>query len=113
MTCGKKITAIDCNSAAPAAARPDMFPLGEDGKVRGKINEYGWLAAGVPGTLAGLQLALDRYGSRSFRELAGPAIRLAEEGFPISDGLARSIRGVANQLHQRPSQRHKTGTGAR
>jgi gamma-glutamyltranspeptidase/glutathione hydrolase len=100
---GKKITAIDFNSAAPAAARPDMYPLDEGGTVRGKINEYGWLAAGVPGTLAGLQLALDRHGTRPFRELVAPAIRLADEGFAVSDGLARGIRAVANQLRKDPA----------
>src|SRR6516162_3738023 len=47
---GKKVTAIDFNSTAPAAARPDMFPLDD----RGQVNAVGWLAAGVPGTLAGL-----------------------------------------------------------
>src|SRR5206468_826343 len=64
---GKRVTCIDFNSAAPAAAREDMFPVDTQGKVRGGINSLGWLAAGVPGTLAGMQLALDRYGSRSFR----------------------------------------------
>lgn len=97
---GKKITAIDFNSTAAAAARPDMFPLDENRSVRGRINEYGWLAAGVPGTLAGLQLALDRYGTRSFRELVAPAIRVADEGFPISSGLAGAIRSLANQLRK-------------
>jgi len=100
---GKKITAIDFNTAAPAAARPNMFPIDERGTVRGRINEHGWLSAGVPGTLAGLQLALDRYGTRSFRELVAPAIRLAEEGFPVSEGLARAIRAVAKQLRQDPA----------
>ena len=99
---GKKITAIDFNTAAPAAAKPNMFPIGERGAVRGQINEHGWLSAGVPGTLAGLQLALDRYGTRSFRELVAPAVRLAEEGFPVSEGLARGIRAMANQLRKDP-----------
>src|SRR5262245_30926597 len=45
---GKKVTAIDFNSAAPAAARPDMFPLDDQGQVRGQVNSVGWLAAGVP-----------------------------------------------------------------
>ncbi|PYL01403.1 MAG: hypothetical protein DME19_01795, partial [Verrucomicrobia bacterium] len=99
---GKKITAVDFNTAAPAAARPNMFPIGEGGAVRGHINEHGWLSAGVPGTLAGLQLALDRYGTRSFRELVAPAVRLAEEGFPVSEGLARGIRAMANQLRKDP-----------
>src|SRR5437588_331759 len=63
---GRKVTSIDFNSTAPKAARDDMFPLDGQGQVKGAVNLYGWLAAGVPGTLAGLQLALDRYGSRPF-----------------------------------------------
>jgi gamma-glutamyltranspeptidase / glutathione hydrolase len=97
---GRKITAIDFNTTAPTAARPDMFRLEEDGAVRGRTNDYGWLAAGVPGTLAGLQLALDRYGTRPFRELVAPAIQLAEEGFPVSNGLAGAIRSLSNQLRK-------------
>ena len=99
---GKKTIAIDFNTSAPATARPDMFQLDDRGLVRARINEYGWLSAGVPGTLAGLQRALDRYGTRSFREMVAPAIRLAEEGFPISEGLARGIRAVVNQLRKDP-----------
>jgi gamma-glutamyltranspeptidase/glutathione hydrolase len=97
---GKKITAIDFNSAAPSAARSNMFAPDEEGKVPGQINEYGWMAAGVPGPLAGLHLALSRYGTRSFRELAAPAIELASEGFAVTEGLARSIGGVAGQLRK-------------
>ena len=48
------VTAIDFNSAAPRAARPDMFQRTATGEVRGYVNERGWLAAGVPGILAGL-----------------------------------------------------------
>jgi gamma-glutamyltranspeptidase/glutathione hydrolase len=97
---GKKVTAVDFNSAAPASARPDMFALDENGVVRGRVNDHGWLAAGVPGTLAGLELALERYGTRSFRELVAPAIQLAEEGFPVPDGLSRTIRTIAVQLRR-------------
>jgi gamma-glutamyltranspeptidase/glutathione hydrolase len=99
---GRKITAIDFNSTAPAAARADMFPLGKDGKVLNRANDYGWLATGVPGTLAGLQLALNRYGMKSFRELVGPALRLAGEGFPLNAGLANGISRVAAQLRKDP-----------
>src|SRR5579862_462700 len=53
---GKKVASIDFNSAAPAAATPEMFPLDEKGEVVGRKNVHGWLAAGVPGTLAGIQL---------------------------------------------------------
>ena len=57
------VTSIDANSAARLAARPDMFSANASGQVDGKTNYYGWLAAGVPGTLAGLQMALDGYTS--------------------------------------------------
>jgi gamma-glutamyltranspeptidase/glutathione hydrolase len=100
---GKKITAIDFNTIAPAATKPDMFPLNEQRTVVGRINDYGWLAAGVPGTLAGLQLALDRYGTRPFGEIVAPAIQFATDGFGVSDGLSKAIRAVSNQLRKDPA----------
>jgi gamma-glutamyltranspeptidase/glutathione hydrolase len=89
---GKKVTAIDFNTAAPAAARPEMFPLNEQGGVKGEVNEYGWLASGVPGTLAGLQLALDRYGTWPLRRVMQPALRLARDGFEVGPGFAAATR---------------------
>src|SRR5438874_2312107 len=59
-----KVRCIDFNSEAPTAARPDMFRVDSKGRVQGDLNMHGWLAAGVPATLAGLQLALDKYGTR-------------------------------------------------
>jgi gamma-glutamyltranspeptidase/glutathione hydrolase len=81
-----KLSAIDFNSTAPAAARPDMFQLDAKGDVKDKANSVGWLAAGVPGTLAGLQLALDKYGTMKFGRVVQPAIRTARDGFksPLS-----------------------------
>jgi gamma-glutamyltranspeptidase/glutathione hydrolase len=76
-----KLSAIDFNSTAPAAARPDMFQVDDKGNVKDKANSVGWLAAGVPGTLAGLQLALDKFGSMKFARVVQPAIRTAREGF--------------------------------
>lgn len=99
---GKKVTAIDFNSAAPAAARPDMYPLDAKGQVKGGINANGWLAAGVPGTLAGLQLALDRYGTRPFGELVRPVVRYAREGFPVGKGMALALRSAQAHLRKDP-----------
>jgi gamma-glutamyltranspeptidase/glutathione hydrolase len=98
----KKVTAIDFNSAAPAAARPDMFPLDGKGEVKGKVNMYGWLAAGVPGTLAGIQLALDHYGTQSFAKLVQPAIRLARDGFKVDGTLSSTIQAARAQLESDP-----------
>jgi len=94
------VTCIDGNSMAPQAARPDMFDSDETGQVPGKVNYYGWLAAGIPGTLGGLQVALDRYGTKKFGDVAEPAIRLARDGFVISDHVANSFRGSAGHLSQ-------------
>jgi len=99
---GRKVTSIDFNTMAPAAARQDMYPLDEQGEVKERVNFHGWLAAGVPGILAGLQLALHRYGTRSFRELAQPAIELARNGFTVTEGFARSIRGALARFRNDP-----------
>ena len=77
------ISSIDFNSAAPAAAREDMYAPGPDGKVKGNANVIGWLAAGVPGIPAGLSLVLEKYGTRSLRDVMAPAIRLCESGARI------------------------------
>ncbi len=99
---GKKTTAIDFNTAAPAAARADMFPLDEHGAVRDQINDRGWLASGVPGTLAGLHLAQTRYGTRSFREAIGPALALARDGYTVSTRMAKGTTAAAAQLRKDP-----------
>ena len=91
----RKIAAIDFNSTAPRAARPDMFQRAVTGGVPERVNERGWLAAGVPGILAGLQLALDKYGTKPFRELVAPAIQLAKDGIPVPEQLNRAITTAA------------------
>jgi gamma-glutamyltranspeptidase/glutathione hydrolase len=80
-----------------------MFPLDGRGLVKGGANAHGWLAAGVPGTLAGLQLALDRHGTRPFAELVKPAIRRAREGFEVTDGLAVAVRRARASLAGDPA----------
>lgn len=96
-------TAIDANSIAPAAFREDIFPLDDQGAVVGRVNEHGWLATGVPGTLAGLQLALRRFGTKSWREVAAPAIKLAKDGFPVTAGMAGAIRNNVQHLRNDPA----------
>lgn len=77
------LTAIDYRSSAPAAATLERYSSG--------TASTGWESVGVPGTVAGLATALSRYGTMSLAEVLEPAIRLAEEGFPVSDTLAASI----------------------
>ena len=99
---GGKVTAIDFNSTAPAAAKPDMFPADEKGAVKGNVNTHGWLAAGVPGVLAGLQLALDKFGTKKLPELVRPAIRHARDGFAVSKSLAASIKTARGRFARDP-----------
>lgn len=99
----KRVTAIDFNTAAPQAACDDLFVLDTDGKVKGQANTFGWLAAGVPGTLAGLQMALEKHGTRSFRQAVQPALHLARDGFAVSKALADSTRLASGQLAKDPA----------
>jgi gamma-glutamyltranspeptidase/glutathione hydrolase len=99
---GKKVTSIDFNTMAPAAARADMYPLDDQDQVQGRKNFFGWLAVGVPGTLAGLQLALERFGTRTFRELVQPAIDAAENGVVVTDFLQRVIRSSLPRFRNDP-----------
>jgi gamma-glutamyltranspeptidase/glutathione hydrolase len=80
-------TAIDYRETAPAAATRDMF-VGADGElVKGEQSSLvGYRAAGVPGTVAGMALALKKYGSGKlgWAELIEPARKLAADGFVVT-----------------------------
>ena len=71
------------------------------------------LSVGVPGTVAGLHLAWKERGTLPWRRLVDPAIRLARDGFVVTDGLARSLRGVLASSKRFPAsvaQFSKNGT---
>jgi len=86
---GQKV-AIDYREMAPEQAHRDMF-LDDSGRVVDQLSVRGGLAVGVPGTVAGMQLALDKYGSMSRKKVMKPAIKLARQGFQISYDLAYSF----------------------
>ncbi|WP_376776450.1 gamma-glutamyltransferase [Bacillus stratosphericus] len=87
----KKTSIINSRERAPQGATPDMF-LTDDGKVIpfAERSTHG-NAVGVPGTLKGLEVALDKWGTRSMKELIEPSIQLAEDGFEIDSVLAKAI----------------------
>jgi gamma-glutamyltranspeptidase/glutathione hydrolase len=108
---GKRIVAIDGNSTAPMSTPTDLFQPDSRGRLpdgfstSNSLSSIGWQSAGVPGILAGLQLALDRFGTRRFGELVQPAIALARDGIPLSKTLANTIRGNKMFPRDRGSQR--------
>lgn len=73
---------IDFREAAPGAARRDMY-LDDAGVPVPLRSTRGHLSAGVPGTVAGLELAREKYGTTSRGSLLAPAVRLAEQGFVL------------------------------
>ena len=96
--------AIDYRETAPAAATRDMF-LGADGKPDIAKSRDSALSIGVPGTVAGLTLALEKYGSGQFTlaDLLKPAIELARDGFVIADDMADTLPGAARRLSRWPA----------
>jgi gamma-glutamyltranspeptidase/glutathione hydrolase len=77
---------VDSREQATAAATPDMF-----GTLGFTAASTSGISVGVPGTLAGLSLALERWGTMPLSEVIEPAIELAEEGVPVSPSLAFDI----------------------
>ncbi|MEM8811089.1 MAG: gamma-glutamyltransferase [Pseudomonadota bacterium] len=98
-----RTVAIDYRERAPAAAFRDMF-LDEAGNADSDKSRYSGLAIGVPGTVAGLALAHEKYGSGTLTlaDLIAPAIELADEGFPVSVDLAFSLATFAQRLQADP-----------
>ncbi|HKI99309.1 MAG TPA: gamma-glutamyltransferase [bacterium] len=94
-----EVAALDGRETAPAGVTPQLF-LGPDGKPIRFYPERitGGRAVGVPGVLAMLALALERYGTRSLAETLQPAIHLAEQGFPVSPRLAASLHRQRERL---------------
>ncbi len=89
--------AIDYREMAPAAATRDMY-LDEDGKAVAARSRVGHLAAGVPGSVAGLCHVQRRYGKLPLAKVMAPAIRLARDGFVVSRWLEGSLRGARRKL---------------
>lgn len=83
-----EIKCLDFNTTAPAGA---------------SVATFGWQASGVPGILAGLEMALNRFGTRPFKSLVEPAIELAQDGFTISQGLLNAIRSREKELRSDPA----------
>src|SRR5438477_969829 len=85
-----KTTFLDYREVAPGKATRDMY-IGKEGKLDEEASVIGYQSVAVPGTVAGLALALKIYGSMKLADVMAPAIRLAENGFPISKRLAQEF----------------------
>jgi len=99
---GGRTTFLDFRETAPAAAGPAMY-LDASGKPERDRSLYGWLAAGVPGTVMGLDKALAEYGHLDRAKIMAPAIALARDGFILGEHDAKGLAGRAERLGTDPA----------
>ena len=84
------VQALDFRERAPKRATRDMY-LDKQGKVRARASLDGHLAAGIPGTVAGLYTVHREYGKLPWAAVVAPAIALAENGFPVSSRFTKAV----------------------
>src|SRR5713226_5941852 len=84
----KKVLSINAEPRAPKLATIEWHKQHNDGKLP---NSDGLLSGGIPGVVDAWYILLDRWGTMSFERVLQPAIDLAENGFPLSEKLARAI----------------------
>lgn len=94
--------ALDFRETAPAAATREMFQ-DEEGNVDRQLSLSSHLSSGVPGTVAGLLDALERYGTLSREQVLAPAIRLAEDGFLLNDDIASQFQENLDSFRPHPA----------
>ena len=95
------ITSVDFREKAPSAASRNMY-LDEQGNFVPEKSQFGYLSCGVPGSVAGLLYALDKYGTMTRKEVISPAINLAENGFMIEKELAESLNYHFDEFSEFP-----------
>lgn len=97
-----KSTFLDFRERAPLAATKTMY-LDKDGNPVKRASLDGYLAVGVPGSVAGFEMARQKYGTFSRQDLMAPAIAYARDGFVLNQGDAASFAGSAERLAKDPA----------
>ncbi|MGO4448346.1 gamma-glutamyltransferase [Phyllobacterium sp. TAF24] len=97
-----KTTFLDFRERAPLASTKTMY-LDDKGNIVKGLSTDGYLAVGVPGSVAGFELARTEYGTKSREELIGPAIRLARDGFELVQGDINSLKSGNKKLAKDPA----------
>jgi len=95
-------TTIDFREIAPQKSTADMY-LDEKGQIIQGKSTKGYFACGVPGTVAGLTMALEKYGTMSLKKVIKPAINLAKNGFPVSYQFYKDILRLKDDFKKFPS----------
>ena len=88
--------ALDYREMAPKAATEDMFIV--NGEVDRKLALESYLSSGVPGTVKGLYIAHQKFGLLPWKRLVNPALKLARDGFIVTETLAKSLESNKEKL---------------
>ncbi|MDL5168349.1 gamma-glutamyltransferase [Proteus faecis] len=94
-------TFINFRETAPASASKDMY-LDKEGNLVKDASLYGYLASGVPGTVKGLDIALEKYGTLSRQDVMAPAIKLAREGYILTRADTDVLETTTERFKQDP-----------
>jgi gamma-glutamyltranspeptidase / glutathione hydrolase len=94
-----EVVAIDYREKAPLGASRNMY-LQKNGEVDREKSMHSILSAGVPGTVAGLTLALEKYGTIPLKRVIRPALELASRGFPVNEELRRTLIQVKERMER-------------
>jgi gamma-glutamyltranspeptidase/glutathione hydrolase len=94
-----KTNFFDYRETAPGKATRDMY-ITPEGKLDKEASTIGYRSIAVPGTVAGLALALKTHGTMKLSEVMQPAIRYAEQGIPVTEKLAREFRDERHDLQR-------------
>lgn len=103
MAKAKESIIIDFREVAPGKASPTMFKVDENGKVINDEITVGGKASGVPGEVAGLLTALEKYGTMNRKVVMKPAIDFAKNGIPVTRNLAEIIADNYEKLDKFPA----------
>jgi len=85
-----ELASFDYREKAPLKSTRTMY-VGKDGKIDRRLTAAGYLAPGVPGAVRGLELAHKKFGKLPWKDVVMPGVQLAEQGFRLSNALARGL----------------------
>ena len=97
---GRK-TVLEFRETAPKGATADMY-LDKEGKIVAGLSTKGHLAVGVPGSVAGMEYAREKYGTMKRADVIAPALQLAEDGFVLDRGDIQMLDSAVDDLRQDP-----------